>query len=110
MKTFSLFSVLCLAAPTALAAGMATPASEELPQTLTRSGHQFVAHCSDEDFARARFPQKLASKCTSLLRSWQAEASERGNRMGPPAGGIESFGAPRGIPFVPPPPPQPRAG
>jgi hypothetical protein len=106
MKSIALLAVLCLSTPTALAADMATPVAKDLPQTLTRSGHQFVAHCSDDDFARARFPQKLARKCTSLLRSWQSEASGRDDKIGPPTGGIARFGAPRGIPFAPPPPPR----
>ena len=107
MKPTALLVLLCLSAPTALAAGMASPVASELPSTLTRSGHQFVAHCSDEDFARAKFPQKLARKCTSLLRSWRAEASNRGNGIGAPGSGIDRFGAPHGIPFAPPSPPPP---
>ena len=112
MKSIRLLAILSLCIPTALAAEMAAPASaakdaKGLPQTMTRSGHQFVAHCSDEDFARAKFPQKLARKCTSLLRSWRAEASNRGNGIGAPGSGIDRFGAPRGIPFAPPPPPPP---
>ena len=76
--------------------------AEELPETPTRSGHEFLAHCSEDDFARARFPQKLARKCTALLELWRAEASGRGNRQGAPGSGVDGFGAPRGIPMIPP--------
>ena len=107
MKPTALLVLLCLSAPTALAAGMASPVASELPSTLTRSGHQFVAHCSDEDFARAKFPQKLARKCTSLLHTWRAEAAGRGNGIGPPGSGINPVGATLVVPFVPPPPPPP---
>ena len=107
MKSIRLLAILSLYIPTALAAEMAAPAAAEkdakdLPKTMTRSGHQFVAHCSDEDFARAKFPQKLARKCTALLELWRAEASGRGNRQGAPSSGVDGFGAPRGIPMIPP--------
>ncbi len=112
MKSIRLLAILSLYIPTALAAEMAAPAAaakdaKDLPQTMTRSGHQFVAHCSDEDFARAKFPQKLARKCTSLLHTWRAEAAGRGNGIGPPGSGINPVGATLVVPFVPPPPPPP---
>lgn len=110
MKTIPLsaFFAALLLAPTLHAKEAAAPAdASALPQTITRSGHQFLAHCGDEDFARARFPQKLARKCTGLLQSWRAEARGDDNWVGPPDTSIPSFGAPRGIPSTPPPSPSP---
>lgn len=103
MKTLPFPAVLAAAlfAPAAFASGMATPASE-LPQTVTRSGHQFIAHCSNDDFASARFPEKLARRCALLLKTWQAEASGRDNATPIVAGIDRSANAPRGIPAQPP--------
>lgn len=75
-----------------------------VPQTVTRSGHEFLARCSNEAFARARFPQKLAARCTRLMAIWRAEASGRGNGTADTAQ-VTPFGAPRGIPLTPPPTP-----
>lgn len=102
MKSIPLLVALSFSAPTAPATGTTVPPAEELPETPTRSGHEFLAHCSEDDFARARFPQKLARKCTALLELWRAEASGRGNRQGAPSSGVDGFGAPRGIPMIPP--------
>lgn len=77
-------------------------ASLELPQTITRTGHEFNARCSDEDFAETRFPQKLVNTCTQLLLTWQAEASNRGNDTAGGAVPVPNTGAMRiihGIPF-----------
>ena len=45
------------------------------PATMTASGRDFIAHCNDEAFATARFPQKLADRCERLLRLWHRESS-----------------------------------
>ena len=112
MKSIALSAVFAsaLLAPAAFASGMPTPAAsrsgspvatQELPRAVTRSGREFIAHCDDEAFASARFPRKLADRCARLLATWHAEAGGRGNAT-PVSGGIDRFGAPRGIPFYPP--------
>ena len=63
------------------AADAASPAIPTLhtPSTIRRSGHDFMAQCNDEDFARGSFTRKLADRCEDLRRLWHREASDRGN-------------------------------
>lgn len=94
--------MIALAQPVQAAGPLDTTTAEPvaLPQVMTRSGREFVARCNDAAFANARFPQRLAGRCGTLLDTWRAEASDRGNRT-PLYPGVVQFDVARGIPPIP---------
>jgi hypothetical protein len=73
------------------------------PSDVTPSGREFIEHCDDEAFAKARSLRMLAERCERLLRRWHGEASGHLDSRTAPGPGIEQFGAPR---FLPPPSPM----
>jgi hypothetical protein len=88
MKTLSLAAVLVAAVTSSTVHASETGSSApnaaahvipalHTPSTITPSGHEFIARCNDEAFARARFPKGLADQCERLLGLWHGEASHR---------------------------------
>ncbi len=87
MKPLSLSVVLAaaFASSTVQAAPQPEPATSEsrpavipslyTPSTLTPSGRRFIARCSDEAFAKTRYPDGLADQCERLLGLWHREAN-----------------------------------
>ena len=75
--------------PLALEQDQSPDQGSDFPSKITRTGHEFRARCSDEDFATARFPDQLYGRCIKLLQTWRYEATRKDPMRLPPTGGIE---------------------
>jgi hypothetical protein len=77
-----------------------------VPGVMTTAGEKFASQCSDDSFAKATSPKRLADQCQVLLARWWEESSCQNQTTLPPGcvdtdNSKPSFLSLRGVPRHP---------